>query len=59
MGEVFQGFRDDPELRVAIVTGGGQKFFSAGWDLKAAAAGDAVDATTASAASAASRSCAT
>jgi crotonobetainyl-CoA hydratase len=43
MGEVFQSFRDDAELRVAIVTGAGQKFFSAGWDLKAAAAGDPVD----------------
>ncbi len=43
MGEIFQGFRDDPELRVAILTGAGEKFFSAGWDLKAAAAGDAVD----------------
>jgi crotonobetainyl-CoA hydratase len=43
MGEVFQSFRDDPELRVAIVTGAGEKFFSAGWDLKAAAAGDPVD----------------
>jgi crotonobetainyl-CoA hydratase len=44
MGEVFRGFRDDPELRVAIITGAGEKFFSAGWDLKAAAAGAAVDA---------------
>jgi len=43
MGEVFQRFRDDPDLRVAIVTGGGEKFFSAGWDLKAAAAGEPVD----------------
>ncbi len=43
MGEVFQEFRDDPELRVAILTGGGDKFFCAGWDLKAAADGDAVD----------------
>jgi crotonobetainyl-CoA hydratase len=43
MGEVFTDFRDDPGLRVAIVTGGGEKFFSAGWDLKAAADGDAVD----------------
>lgn len=43
MGEVFTEFRDDPELRVAIVTGGGAKFFCAGWDLKAAAGGDAVD----------------
>ena len=39
MGETFRAFRDDPELRVAIVTGGGEKFFSAGWDLKGAAAG--------------------
>ena len=36
MGEVFQAFRDDAELRVAIVTGGGEKFFCAGWDLKTA-----------------------
>ena len=43
MGEVFQSFRDDPELRVAIITGGGAKFFCPGWDLKAAADGDAVD----------------
>jgi len=43
MGEVFAGFRDDPELRVAIITGGGDKFFCPGWDLKAAAGGDAVD----------------
>jgi crotonobetainyl-CoA hydratase len=44
MGELFLGFRDDPTLRVAIVTGGGEKFFSAGWDLKAAAEGEAPDA---------------
>jgi crotonobetainyl-CoA hydratase len=43
MGEVFKSFRDEPELRVAIIVGGGVKFFSAGWDLKAAAAGDPVD----------------
>ncbi|WP_370267468.1 carnitinyl-CoA dehydratase [Nioella sp.] len=43
MGDVFTEFRDDPDLRVAIVTGGGEKFFCAGWDLKAAADGDAVD----------------
>ena len=43
MGTTFKAFRDDPELRVAIVTGGGDRFFSAGWDLKAAAEGDAVD----------------
>lgn len=43
MGEVFAGFRDDPALRVAIITGAGDKFFCPGWDLKAAADGDAVD----------------
>lgn len=43
MGEVFASFRDDPNLRVAIITGGGDKFFCPGWDLKAAADGDAVD----------------
>lgn len=43
MGEVFADFRDDPDLRVAIITGGGDKFFCPGWDLKAAADGDAVD----------------
>ena len=43
MGEIFKGFRDDPELRVAIVKTAGDKFFCAGWDLKAAADGDAVD----------------
>ena len=40
MGEIFSNYRDNPELRVAILTGGGKKFFSAGWDLKAAAAGE-------------------
>ena len=43
MGEVFAAFRDDPALRVAIITGGGDKFFCPGWDLKAASDGDAVD----------------
>lgn len=43
MGETFKAFRDDPELRVGIVKTAGDKFFCAGWDLKAAASGDAVD----------------
>jgi len=43
MGETFRAFRDDPDLRVAILTGAGEKFFCPGWDLKAAAGGDAVD----------------
>lgn len=44
MGEVFLQFRDDPTLRVAIITGAGERFFSAGWDLKSAAEGEAPDA---------------
>ena len=40
MSRVFADFRDDPELRVAILTGGGERFFSAGWDLNAAADGE-------------------
>jgi crotonobetainyl-CoA hydratase len=43
MGDVFADFRDNPALKVAIVTGAGAKFFCPGWDLKAAAGGDAVD----------------
>lgn len=43
MGEVFMAFRDDPDARVAILRAEGDKFFCAGWDLKAAADGDAVD----------------
>jgi crotonobetainyl-CoA hydratase len=43
MGDVFAKFRDDPELRVAILTATGEKFFCPGWDLKAAAAGEAPD----------------
>jgi crotonobetainyl-CoA hydratase len=37
LNQVFAQFRDDPALRVAIVTGAGERFFSPGWDLKAAA----------------------
>ena len=43
MGEVVRDFRDAADLRVAIITGAGEKFFCPGWDLKAAAGGDAVD----------------
>jgi crotonobetainyl-CoA hydratase len=43
MGETFAAFRDDPELRVAILTSTGEKFFCPGWDLKAAAEGEAPD----------------
>lgn len=43
MGQVFRAFRDDDGLRVAILRAEGEKFFCPGWDLKAAASGDAVD----------------
>lgn len=42
--DAFQRLQDDPSLRVAVLTGAGDRFFSAGWDLKAAATGEAVDA---------------
>jgi crotonobetainyl-CoA hydratase len=43
LNAIFTAFRDDPELRIAIITGTGEKFFSPGWDLKAAAAGEESD----------------
>jgi crotonobetainyl-CoA hydratase len=43
MGDIFASFRDDPDLRVAILTSTGEKFFCPGWDLKAAALGEAPD----------------
>jgi crotonobetainyl-CoA hydratase len=43
MGDTFASFRDDPDLRVAILTSTGEKFFCPGWDLKAAAQGEAPD----------------
>ena len=43
MGDTFAAFRDNSNLQVAIITGAGDKFFCPGWDLKAAAGGDAVD----------------
>lgn len=42
LGEAFVMLRDDPELRVGIVTAAGDRIFSAGWDLKAAAANEEV-----------------
>lgn len=43
LGETFASFRDDSSLRVAILTGAGERFFSAGWDLNAAADGEAYE----------------
>lgn len=43
MSSVFEAFMNDSSLRVAIVTGAGNKFFCAGWDLNAARAGEAFE----------------
>jgi crotonobetainyl-CoA hydratase len=43
LNELFAAFRDDPALRIAIITGAGDRFFCAGWDLKGAAAGEESD----------------
>lgn len=43
LGEVFQSFMQHPTQRVAIFTGGGEKFFSAGWDLNAASDGESFE----------------
>ena len=43
LNDVVSQFRDDKELRVAIITGAGDRFFSPGWDLKAAAGGEESD----------------
>jgi crotonobetainyl-CoA hydratase len=40
----FDRLRHDPGLRVGVLTGAGGRFFCAGWDLKAAAAGEGIDA---------------
>jgi crotonobetainyl-CoA hydratase len=42
--DAFRQLREDPGIRVGIVTGAGERFFSAGWDLKAAAAGESIEA---------------
>ena len=44
LSTVFAAFRDDLDLRVAILTGAGDRFFSAGWDLNAAAEGEEFEA---------------
>jgi crotonobetainyl-CoA hydratase len=40
----FDRLRCDAGLRVGVLTGAGERFFSAGWDLHAAAAGEGIDA---------------
>ena len=40
LGTAFAELRDNPDLRVGIITGEGDKIFSAGWDLKAVNSGE-------------------
>ena len=40
LGDAFAELRNNDELRVGIVTGAGEKIFSAGWDLKAVNSGE-------------------
>ena len=44
LSRLFAEFRDDPGLRAAILTGAGDRFFCAGWDLKVAAGGEEFEA---------------
>lgn len=40
LGAAFAQLRDDPDLRVGILTATGERIFSAGWDLKALDSGE-------------------
>ena len=42
LGAAFVQLRDDPDLRVGVVTAAGDRIFSAGWDLKAAASNEEI-----------------
>ena len=42
--DAFQRLQQDNALRVAVLTGAGDRFFSAGWDLKSAASGESLEA---------------
>src|ERR1700684_2245610 len=43
LNQIVTSFRDDPELRIAIITGAGDRCFAPGWDLRAATAGEESD----------------
>jgi crotonobetainyl-CoA hydratase len=43
LNDIWTNFQRDPELRIGILTGAGEKFFCPGWDLKGAAAGEPTD----------------
>jgi crotonobetainyl-CoA hydratase len=42
--DAFQRLHDDASLRVAVLTGAGDRFFCAGWDLEAATSGESITA---------------
>jgi crotonobetainyl-CoA hydratase len=42
--DAFARLEADPDLRVGVITGAGDRFFCAGWDLKAAVAGEEIEA---------------
>ena len=44
MFSMVDSIESDPAIRGSVITGAGPRFFCAGWDLKAAAAGEAADA---------------
>jgi crotonobetainyl-CoA hydratase len=43
LGAAFVELDEDPDVRVAILTGAGTRFFSAGWDLAAATGGESFE----------------
>ena len=44
LNRMWEDFRDNPQQRFGIITGKGEKFFCAGWDLKnVAESGEASD----------------
>lgn len=43
LNDIWRTFRDDERARVGILTGAGEKFFSAGWDLKSVEEDDTTD----------------
>ncbi|MDQ3481591.1 MAG: enoyl-CoA hydratase-related protein, partial [Actinomycetota bacterium] len=42
--DAFERLQEDKACRLAVLTGAGDRFFSAGWDLKAAASGESIEA---------------
>ncbi|PID65558.1 MAG: crotonobetainyl-CoA hydratase [Gammaproteobacteria bacterium] len=44
LNDIFDDFEQNADCRVAIIRGAGERFFCAGWDLSAAAEGEAADA---------------